>query len=147
MTMNPNNWKWIALLLVALLAIAGYHLSQTSAELISVQAELKGAQSQLLAVQKVYPAKNFPDSTTLKNWVTSQPLPAPSSDAQLWYQSALELQRKAAKDGYLISASLEPASEEGYYRVFCYAVLDDGSLWYWDSETYNLYYWLDIKRF
>jgi len=108
---------------------------------------LNTTSSQLAEIQKVYPGKNFPDVTTLRNWISSQTLPANTNYADVSYRNALALQAKAAKDGYLISAVIFSSTTQGYYWVYCYAALSDGSLWYWSPESYNVTYWLNVNNF
>ena len=71
-----------------------------------------------------------------------------SSDAVLWYASALELQKRAIKDGYIINAYIfQDADNPEYFTVYCDAVTEDNSLYWWDPETDEVYYEMNIKHF
>jgi hypothetical protein len=80
-------------------------------------------------------ASDFPDYDTLASWVDSNTQPFEEGDgAEAWYQAALDVQRAASEDGYLVSAviTVNPGNPEEYL-VWCTAMAD-GDLYWWYPE-------------
>ena len=80
-------------------------------------------------------AKDFLDYDTLASWVESNTQPFTEGDgAEAWYQAALDVQRAASEDGYLVSAviTVNPGNPEEYL-VWCTAMAD-GDLYWWYPE-------------
>jgi len=80
-------------------------------------------------------AKDFPDYDTLASWVESNTQPFNEGDgAEAWYRAALDVQRAASEDGYLVSAviTVNPGNPEEYL-VWCTAMAD-GDLYWWYPE-------------
>ena len=78
---------------------------------------------------------DFPDYETIASWVESHAQPfEPGSGAEAWYRAALNVQREAANDGYLVSAVItgNPDSADEY-MVWCTA-LTAGDLYWWHPE-------------
>ena len=123
-------------------------LVSTQADLASTQAKLDSTKQELSEVKAVYPLKNFPDLHALEEWLAGQPDFARASDDIIWYQHALELQESAARDGYLVSATIYigEISSGKFYMVYCLAVVGDGDLYVWDPDTKDIHYWLDVSR-
>jgi len=111
-----------------------------------LSADYEAASVELAGIKEVYPAKRFPDADVLEAWLIEQPNFPQSTDAVLWYSHALQVQEKALEDGYIINAELYSEDDETY-SVYCTAILEDGSYYWWDPETDNIYYWLDVKHF
>ncbi|MHA1874014.1 MAG: hypothetical protein ACTSVB_07860 [Candidatus Heimdallarchaeaceae archaeon] len=91
----------------------------------------------------------FKDGVELQLWLDQDNISdRNSSDAVIWYASALELQKRAIKDGYIINAYIfEDTENPEYFTVYCDAVTEDNSLYWWDPETDEVYYEMNIKYF
>jgi hypothetical protein len=124
---------------------AQYNALQT--ELNSTQAELSSTQAELAELQAKYPPRLFEDSAELEAWLAGQPTPPEATDAVLWYEHARQLQKAAVEDGYIISADYIGPDSDGLYTIWCSAVLQDNSYYYWDPDTDSLYYGMDVKHF
>jgi len=136
-------------------------LSSTQASLSSVQGQLSGARSELSdtqvelsstlaeleSIQGKFPLERFSTNLALESWLSLQPNPPSSSDAVLWLRHALDLQQAAADDGFLISADYYGPFEDDTYVVWCSAVIANGSYYWWDPDTDDIYYALDINHF
>ena len=113
-----------------------------------LKANYETVEAELAQIKEVYPAKNFRDGDALEAWLQKELNPPTTTDAIRWYAHGLQLQERALEDGYIISVILLDREGKGLlYEVFCYAVLEDGSLYWWDPETDDIYYWLDVKHF
>ena len=121
-------------------------LSNTQGELAGVQSELSDVSAELAVMQGKYPPRRFNSNLELESWLDDQPNPPSSADAVLWLRHALDMQQAAADDGFLISA--DQWTDDGvYYQVWCSAVLEDGSYYWWDPDTDDIYYSLDVNHF
>lgn len=100
-------------------------------------------------VEQSQDLRYFKDGTELQLWLDQDNISdRNSSDAVIWYASALELQKRAIKDGYIINAYIfEDTENSGYFTVYCDAVTEDNSLYWWDPETDEVYYEMNIKHF
>ena len=81
------------------------------------------------------PAEDFPDSDTLASWVDGNIQAFEEGDgAEAWYKAALDVQRAASEDGYLVSSviTVNPGNPEEYL-VWCTAMAD-GDLYWWYPE-------------
>ena len=118
-------------------------------EKASLEADNAELQADLDALNQVYPPRYFSSATELQDWLAEDDISQRSSaDAVVWYANGLKLQRRALEDGYIINAYiLESPDNPGYYNVYCDAVMEDDSLYWWDPETDDIYYWLDVKHF
>ena len=79
--------------------------------------------------------QDFPDYETLESWANSNTQPFEEGDgAEAWYNVALNVQRAASEDGYLVSAviTVNPGNTEEYL-VWCTAMAD-GDLYWWYPE-------------
>ena len=122
-------------------------LADTQAELASTEADLTSTEAELAEIQEVYPPGYFSSATELQNWLAADDISDRSSvDAVLWYANAQELQKRALEDGYIINAYIWD-NLDGTYNVYCDAVTEDNSLYWWDPETDDIYYALDVKHF
>ncbi|HEY4711917.1 MAG TPA: hypothetical protein VIH69_04470 [Dehalococcoidia bacterium] len=122
-------------------------LTSTETELASTEAELASTEAELAEIEEVYPPGYFSSATELQNWLATDDISDRSSaDAVLWYANAQELQERALEDGYIINAYIWD-NLDGTYSVYCDAVTEDNSLYWWDPETDNIYYALDVKHF
>jgi len=107
-----------------------------NADYESLQADYYAVSSELAEMQLLYPPKDFPSLTALKEWllendVSQKPVTTYGED---WYGRALEVQEDALKDGYVVSADYDYNSEEGTYTVWCVTIVN-GRVFYWDPET------------
>ncbi len=121
-------------------------LTTTQNNFSSIQSELDGKTTQLADIQSKFPLRRFADSSELESWLAEQPDAPESTEAVLWLRHAYDLQEAAANDGFLISADYLEVSS-GNYFVWCSAVTDDDSYYFWDPETDSLTYAIDITRF
>lgn len=79
--------------------------------------------------------EDFPDYDTLASWADGNTQPFEEGDgAETWYKAALDVQRAASEDGYLVSAviTVNPGNPEEYL-VWCTAMAD-GDLYWWYPE-------------
>ena len=84
-------------------------------------------------------AQDFPDYDTLASWVGENTQPFEEGDgAEAWYRAALDTQRAASEDGYLVSAviTINPGNPEEYL-VWCTSMAD-GDLYWWYPEDSEL---------
>jgi len=123
-------------------------LASTQGEVIDLQDELDTLTAELDDLASVYPLKRFPSGEALQTWLWRDDISerGESSDAVVWLARALEQQRRAADDGYLISVEMT-SHDEVYYTVLCTAITQDDGFWWWDPETDEAFYWLDIRHF
>ena len=105
-----------------------------------MKADKVALEAKLSKLTSKYPPRLFRDVSELKDWLATQPNPAPTLDAALWYKHGRELQMAAAKDGYIISVMCMDFDRDGLFTVGCLAVLQDGSLYAWDPETDRVFY-------
>jgi len=129
------------------LASTEAELMSTEAELMSTEAELASTEAELTEIKEVYPPRYFPSGTELQNWLADDNMSDRSStDAGVWYANARELQQRALEDGYIISAGMFD-NLDGTFSVWCSAVMEDDSLYWWDPDTDDITYWLDVIHF
>ena len=103
---------------------------------------------ELAEIKEFFPPRYFPSAVELQNWLAEDNISdRTSADAVLWYANARELQKRALEDGYIINAYIFESETPGYYNVYCDAVTEDDSLYWWDPETDDIYYELDVKHF
>jgi hypothetical protein len=122
-------------------------LVSTKAELASTEAELVSTEAELDGIKEVYPPRYFSSGTELQNWLADDNISdRSSSDAIVWYSNARELQKRALEDGYIINAYVWD-NLDGTYSAYCDAVTEDNSLYWWDPETDDTYYFLDVIHF
>jgi len=146
--MKRSNWLLIGLVvgcltIVPLLGCVGVSQSEFEA----LQSEYEAVNQDLTEIKEVYPPKNFPDAGALETWLSEQQNPPKAADAGLWYKHARDLQESAARDGYMISACISGPDDEGYYYVWCVAVLKDNSYYEWDPDTDEIYFLGDVRYF
>ena len=137
-----KRFKWLlvglVVLCLAIVLLAGCGVSKSEYETL---------QEELADIQEVYPPRYFSSGVELQNWLAEDNISdRHSTDAVLWYANALELQERALRDGYIINAYIWD-NLDGTYTVFCDAVTEDNSLYWWDPETDDIYYELDVKHF
>jgi len=129
------------------LASTEAELASTKSELTSTKAELASTEAELTEIEEVYPPGYFSSSTELQNWLADDNISDRSSvDAVLWYANAQELQQRALEGGYIINAYIWD-NLDGTFSVYCDAVTEDNSLYWWDPETDDIHYELDVKHF
>ena len=111
------------------------------------QAEYDAVKQELAEIKEVYPPRYFSSGTELQSWLAEDNISDRSSaDAVVWYANAQELQKRALEDGYIINAFMWD-NLDGTYSIYCDAVTEDDSLYWWDPETDDIYYELDVKHF
>jgi len=140
----------ISLSRVSNLESTNYHLESTNYQLTQkvdrLNSEAAQISSELAKLRTKYPPRRFRDASELEDWLSEQPNTPVSSDAILWLSHGLELQEKAAEDGYIISVELS-STGNNLYVTYCSAALQDNSYYFWDPETDEIYYWLDTRHF
>ena len=124
-------------------AVVTYYLNQTT----TLEEDIVALEQELESLQAKYPPRAFESISELETWLLAQPNYPASVDALLWYKRGRELQLNAARDGFMISVTCIDVRESGLYNVWCTAVLEDGSIYWWDPETDNLYYFFDASHF
>lgn len=139
--------KKLILILVTILLLSPLTGCVSTSEYQELQNENLELTEQLTDLNEIYPPRRFTDVVELETWLQKTPNSPESVDAILWFQHALEIQKLAAGDGFIISAYLEGPDEEGYYSVYCEAILQDHSLYIWDPDTDDIYYWGDVRDF
>jgi len=122
-------------------------LSELREENSNLQNEITLLENNLTSLENKYPPRLFKDVSELEDWLVKQPNPPASQDAIMLFKHARDLQSAAAKDGYIISADFEGPDEEGLYYVWCSAVLEDYSYYYWDPDTDNISFLMDVRYF
>ncbi len=140
-----KHFSWLLmgfmLLFLAVLPLAGC-VSKSQYEALQAKhtvliEENTTLKAELAQIERVYPPRHFNSTSELQNWLrnndVSEHSPTRPSGVHAWYLNALEIQEDAARDGYIVSASISPSEQEGLYVVFCSAIAG-GSLWWWYPE-------------
>jgi ElaB/YqjD/DUF883 family membrane-anchored ribosome-binding protein len=122
------------------------NLNETQEQLQETQTNLSTANAEIKELKEKYPPRRFRDVVELESWLDRQEIPPKSVDAILWLEHGLRLQNAALADGYIINVELF-SEDDIYYTVWCTAILQDGSFYWWDPDTHDIYYWLDIRHF
>lgn len=120
-------------------------ISELEAGCESLRQDLNERETALSELEDICPPKRFESEKELEDWLIAHPTPPESSDAVQWFRHAREVQNDAAEDGYIISAYLIGPDEDGQYQAYCEAVLQDHSLYMWDPETDEIYFWGDVR--
>ncbi len=140
-----KHYRWtipfMLILIVGLLLLAGCGVAQSDydglkADFDEAKARYEAAESELAQVREVYPLRDFPSLTALKDWLAENDVSEKpdTTYAEDWYGRALEVQEDAAVDGYIISADYDYSEEEEAYLVWGIAIIN-GKIFYWDPET------------
>jgi hypothetical protein len=116
-------------------------VSQLQTDLATTQAELTAANAQVNELQNAPPATYFPSTTALENWllqndVSEQPYATTYAG---WYAKALQVQRDALDDGYIISVQYHYCDEEQHITYIACIAAVGGYLWMWDPELDDVY--------
>ena len=111
-------------------------LAETKAELASTEAELASTDTELTDIKEVYPLRDFESYSELEAFVRDSIQPD-TTTADNWYRSTLKVQELAMEQGYLVSAGICDAGDEGFI-VFNLAVAGD-NLWWWFPEHGELF--------
>jgi ABC-type transporter Mla subunit MlaD len=113
-------------------------LTSTQSQLSATQDDLDSISEQLTDIQKVYPLKHFPDLSTLRTWLATQPL-SPFS-----FQNTSSLQEAAMNDGWIISAGITWSPSFQDFVGSNTAILDDGDVYMFFSDDHTLIYMTNI---
>jgi len=132
-----------------------YNVLETDYEILLVDYDLldtshEAIKEEVAQIEGAYPPRYFSSATELRDWLAQDDISDRASvDAVLVYESALELQRRALRDGYIINANITTVGmTPTTYNIYCTAVTEDNSLYHWNAETDNISYWLvDIRDF
>lgn len=122
-------------------------LSATQSKLSTAQSELSNTENDLEQMEAKYPPRKFRDAAELEAWLNKQPVPPTATNATLWVDHGLKLQKAALEDGYVINVEIDEGENEGYYVVTCTAMLEDNSYYWWDPDDHDLHYWINYKYF
>ena len=111
-------------------------LAAAEAQVSTLQADLAAESDELAEIKKVYPVRNFSSRRELEEWLIANDISEKPNtpDVERWLSRALEVQKDAFADGYVVSVDYDGPDEEGGYTVFCTTVID-GYIWWWDPET------------
>ena len=113
-------------------------LAQAQSSLSSLQSDYDSVSAELADLNSKFPPVEFANSGDLQLWlngntVSNQP---PATSYEMWYDKALQLQRDALNDGYIISVDID--YYEDSISIWCVAVTD-GYMWVWDPETDDIF--------
>lgn len=132
-------WKCasVGLLLVCLMAWAGLgYLGEENKALevkvINLEEKVSIQEGELLIFQEKCPPREFGSVTELETWVSLHIQPSTLFIERV-YRSALKIQDAGLEDGYLINVSVSPACREGFFVVYCSALVN-GQLYTWSPE-------------
>ena len=148
--MNYLRWCLPCLIVLVLIttAITGCGVAQSEYDALlaqkqalendfnSLQTEYDAVKNELSSIQEVYPPREFSSRTELEDWLflnDASEKPA-STYVDGWFAKALEIQKDAYLDGYIVSADYDYFEEEDTYTVFCTTMID-GYVWYWDPDS------------
>ncbi len=141
--MKYYRWTipFMLILIVVLVLLAGCGVAQSEydelkADYDALKAQNQIAESELARINNLYPLRDFPSLTDLRDWLAENDVSdkPETTYAEDWYGRALEVQEDAALDGYLISADYDYFEEDEVYLVWCIAIVN-GRIFYWDPET------------
>jgi hypothetical protein len=115
--------------------------SQLQSDLAAAQAELAAANAQINDLQNAPAAGYFSSVTELQNWLLQNGVSDQSYATTYagWYNKALEVQRDALSDGYIISVQYHYCDEEQHITYIACIAAVGGYLWMWDPETDDVY--------
>jgi DNA gyrase/topoisomerase IV subunit A len=153
----------VAILSLAIVLLAGCGVSKSEYE--ALQAELDGVQSDLTDLQadyeavsnelseikEVYPPREFSSPSELKDWLLSNEASKRPVEktAEALIGRALEVQKEALADGYIVSvmetgtlpelcggssAAFSTKSPQNCYFVVCMTIIN-GYIWIWPVGT------------
>jgi hypothetical protein len=129
------------------LAAAQQESTKTKADLAALQTnydkavtEKDSAVQDLGEMEAVFPPREFESVTELRNWLLDNDISErPDTEtASLWYAVAVELQKAALNDGYIISVDYDSNEARDTWWVWCTTVIN-GNIWYWDPEEDDVY--------
>ena len=108
-----------------------------SSQVSTVNARLAQAESELSALQAVYPLKNFASYGDLQNWLFNAITKLDPADD--YPEQYYMLQRLAMEDGYFLSVAIW--EDESYYYLELYAVAGDiVYICFEDGSIYTSFY-------
>lgn len=113
-------------------------LNSAKSQLDSSEAELNKVKDELSEIKEVYPARHFNSYSELRDWLRSNDVSerSPMTDAETWFEKALDIQEAALEDGYIVSACIDWDPEQDLFYVWSIAIVD-GDIWIWDPEDDN----------
>lgn len=111
-------------------------------QLGNANSDIENLNAELDEINAKYPLEDFPDYSTLSDWVQSHLQPVASS-LESWFSHALRVQEAGANDGYYISAFIY--ADEDYIYVLNSALVGD-ILYVWDPEDSAIYEWWEGGR-
>ena len=134
--------------LIASIARLEGEVSQLQQQKQQLETSLTNVEDSLQIIQSKYPPKAFSSRSALETWLAKDDISErdDTTFAAGWYSKALELQRRAAEDGYLISAEFVD-NEDGTFLIWCSSVTEDSRYYWWDPETDELIFQLNVEAF
>ena len=98
-------------------------------------------------LESKFPPHRFPSIETLEAWLAEDDISElPDAEfAEGIYKKALELQKRAAEDGYLIGADLFD-HEDGTFTITNSAIVENNYYW-WLPEEDEVFFQLNLNAF
>jgi hypothetical protein len=120
----------------------------SNAQVTELQSQLSSAQAELDQLHLVYPLRLFKDRAELSAWLVVDDISnrEAAEFAAGWFAYALELQERAADAGYIISAEFGE-NDDDTFNVWNSAVTQGDEYYWWNPDTDELTYQLDIRTF
>jgi septal ring factor EnvC (AmiA/AmiB activator) len=115
--------------------------NQLQSDLTATQAELEAAKAQIIDLQNTPTARYFSSISELQNWLVQNTVSEQvyATTYAGWYAKALQVQRDALNDGYIISVQYHYCDEEQQITYIACIASVGGYLWMWDPETDDIY--------
>ncbi|MBI2856252.1 MAG: hypothetical protein HYX93_05330 [Chloroflexi bacterium] len=101
----------------------------------SLQGQLAAVQGDLQELQSKFPLRPFSNRNELEVWLASDTV-SEQPDTQFaadWYANALEIQKRAADDGFIVSAEFL-ANGDVTWTVWNSTVIENGNYYWWNPE-------------
>lgn len=102
----------------------------------SLEQENSSLQNSLDEINEVFPPREFSSLYELQQWlysndISDRPVTTTVND---WHTVALDLQKDALNDGYIVSVDYDYYADFNAYGVWCTTVIN-GESYFWDPET------------
>ena len=131
----------LSILFIAMALLAGCGVPRADydalqADFDSLQTDYNAVNNELAAIKDVYPPHEFPSRVALEEWLrTNDVSEKPDAEsAEGWIARALEIQKDALTDGYIINVDYDGPDEDYVYTIYCTTVID-GNIWVWGPDS------------